>query len=90
MYRPIAILVHIPLGATLERVLAFGDLPRRLEAPEFSAVCDAYGMPRESTAIEDQRSAFVAMESWFVQAPASSSPSPRTRAEPGRRVPWKS
>ncbi|HKC10597.1 MAG TPA: hypothetical protein VKI41_00920 [Vicinamibacteria bacterium] len=57
-------------GATLERVLAFGDLQRRLGAREFGGVCDAYGMPRESTAIEDQCSTFVAVES-LVRAGAS-------------------
>ncbi|HXB57632.1 MAG TPA: hypothetical protein VN461_22920 [Vicinamibacteria bacterium] len=57
-------------GATIERVLAFGDLPRRLGAREFDALCDVYGMPRETTAIEDQRATFVAVES-LVRADAS-------------------
>ena len=49
-------------GATLERVVNL-DVPRRLAARQLDDACDAYGMPRSHTAVEDTRSTFVGVES---------------------------
>jgi len=56
-------------GATLHRVVDL-DVARRLAARQLDDACDAYGMPRNHTAIGDMRSTFVGVES-LVHAGAS-------------------
>src|SRR5262245_65433277 len=49
-------------GATLERVVDVEVVGRRIEAKKFEEVRAAYGMPRDHTSVQDQRSTFAAVE----------------------------
>jgi hypothetical protein len=49
-------------GATLERVVDVEGVGRRIEAKKFEEVRAVYGMPRDHTSVQDQRSTFAAVE----------------------------
>jgi hypothetical protein len=57
-------------GATLEPVVDFGEMSRRLGSERFAEVCEAYHASRVSGAIDDQHSTFAAVES-LIHAGAS-------------------
>lgn len=69
---PVGVAANPPTegGAALERVVDVEGIGQRLGAKQLDEVCAAYGMPRDRTAVRDQRSTFVAVE-LLVHAGAS-------------------